>query len=542
MNFLHNMKIGSKLGGSFGLLIMAGLMIAMTGMLTLRDVSKKIHGLTDQRMHYVSQLAEVKNTVNAIAISIRDIALMTDPEPLAAEQAMLQKRRQRSGSLLLELQHEIDDADGKNLLQEVNRARGAYEHGVDSAMQLSQTGGTTEAGNFLMNTLQALQQQYFQSLDQLIAQQTRLMQDSVSQLDAASQRASQLMLLIAAVATLSGILVTWISTRSIVLPLRQTIAVASHIRSGHLHQEIHTGGRDETGQMLGAMRDMQTELRRLVCTVRDNAQSLASSGLLIAAGNASVAQHAQQNTDAISATVQTMSRLDAAVMDNAAHAIEADQLAKGAASVAQKGGDIVAQVIAIMQEIHQSSARIADVIGEIDGIAFQTNILALNAAIEAARAGESGRGFAVVANEVRHLAQRSAAAARQITGLVASGLHSVSTGSALANHAGSTMSEIVGATAQVTQIMEQIRIASRKQGDELDLVRTSVREMASGTAQTAALVEETLVTTNSLQCQASDLLSAVEVFRLDAADHAMHSAAPATALPDASSAMLRLQR
>ena len=305
--------------------------------------------------------------------------------------------------------------------------------------------------------------------------------------------------------------------RSLRSRVEQTRAVAQRVRDGDLSTEVTDGASDEFSPLLAAMRDMQHALAGIVSSVRTNAESVASTSSQIAQGNNDLAQRTEEQAGTLSHTASTMQQLGANVQQNVGNARQANRLAQGASEVAVRGGEVVTQVVSTMQGINDSSRRIADIIGVIDGIAFQTNILALNAAVEAARAGEQGRGFAVVAGEVRNLAQRSAAAAKEIKQLIDDSVQRVNEGSGLVNRAGQTMQEIVESITHVNQIVGQITTASEEQSAGVLQVGDSVGHMDQATQQNAALVEESAAVAEALHRQAADLLKAVSVFRLSGA-------------------------
>jgi methyl-accepting chemotaxis protein len=302
--------------------------------------------------------------------------------------------------------------------------------------------------------------------------------------------------------------------------LRQAVAAreaALRIAAGDLCGRIEVTSQDEMGQMLSAMRDMQASLTRVVSGVRQNADSVATASAQIAQGNHDLSQRTEEQASALEETAASMEQLGSTVKQNAESARQANQLALGASTVAVKGGGVVSQVVETMKGINDSSKKIADIIGVIDGIAFQTNILALNAAVEAARAGEQGRGFAVVAAEVRSLAQRSADAAKEIKILISTSVDRVEQGTTLVDQAGSTMEEVVASIKQVTDIMGEISAASTEQSAGVDQVGEAVSQMDQATQQNAALVEESSAAAESLKGQAQQLVEAVAVFKLERA-------------------------
>ena len=321
-------------------------------------------------------------------------------------------------------------------------------------------------------------------------------------------------LLVAALAL--GGLMAWTIARSVAAPVQDAVRAAETIASGDLTQRIDSARRDELGDLLRSIGRMQDSLRTLVGQVRSSSDSIGTASTEIASGNHDLSSRTEQTASNLQQTASAMEQLTATVRNSADSARQANQLAASAAEVAQRGGAVVSQVVSTMDEINASSRKIADIIGTIDGIAFQTNILALNAAVEAARAGEQGRGFAVVAGEVRTLAQRSAEAAREIKGLIGASVERIEAGSRQAEAAGQTMQQVVQAVQQVSAIVGEISTASQQQSGGVQQVGQAVNELDQGTQQNAALVEETAAAAQSLQQQAGELVRAVAVFRVEA--------------------------
>ena len=315
--------------------------------------------------------------------------------------------------------------------------------------------------------------------------------------------------------------------RAVTRPLAEVRDAAVRIAEGDLTVQIASRGQDEIGRLTDAMNGISRNLSAVVGNVRDGAEQIANASQEISTGNLDLCSRTEEQAASLATTASSMGELTETVRQNADHARQANALAVNASSVAQKGGSMVAQVIDTMESINQSSRKIGDITGVIDGIAFQTNILALNAAVEAARAGEQGRGFAVVANEVRNLAQRSAAAAREIKALIAASNSDVEAGSRLVSEAGATMNEVLASVGRVTDIMADISAASAEQSSGLEQVNLAIGEMDESTQRNAALVEEASAATQAMQDQAAQLARAVRAFRLDAA--AANAALPAPA-------------
>jgi methyl-accepting chemotaxis protein len=326
---------------------------------------------------------------------------------------------------------------------------------------------------------------------------------------------------------LGAVICVWL-LHAIVRPLADAVNVAKSVAAGDLTRSIEVESTDETGQLLQALKDMNESLVRIVSEVRGGTETIATASHQIATGNLDLSSRTETQASSLEKTASSMEELTSTVKQNADSAYQANKLAMSASQVAVKGGTVVAQVVDTMGSINESSRKIVDIIGVIDSIAFQTNILALNAAVEAARAGEQGKGFAVVATEVRQLAQRSAAAAKEIKSLIDDSVEKVDSGAKLVDEAGATMQEIVDSVKRVTDIMGEISIASKEQTDGIQQVNEAINQMDDVTQQNAALVEEAAAAAASLQDQAVTLSHVVSVFKLNGMSQV--AAAPVTAM------------
>jgi methyl-accepting chemotaxis protein-1 (serine sensor receptor) len=341
------------------------------------------------------------------------------------------------------------------------------------------------------------------------------------QYDAALARyenARNLSIALLLIGTLSGIVVAALLIRGIGAALAQALHLARSVAAGDLTQHVRIERRDEIGQLLEALQAMNASLTNIVTQVRTGTDTIGTASHEIAAGNQDLSARTEQQASSLEETAASMEELTSAVKQNADNARQANALAQAASGVAGRGGEVIRQVVGTMGEINAASRQIADIIGVIDGIAFQTNILALNAAVEAARAGEQGRGFAVVATEVRNLAQRSAAAAKEIKALIENSVQRVDAGGRLVEQAGATMQEIVTSVQRVTDIMGEISSASVEQTSGIEQVNVAVTQMDQVTQQNAALVEEAAAAAEAMREQAQNLADAVAVFRTGTQD------------------------
>jgi methyl-accepting chemotaxis protein len=357
---------------------------------------------------------------------------------------------------------------------------------------------------------------YFNVVNRLAEYQTKHIEKTREEAQAAARDGVAALIVGAGAALVAGAMLALILTRSVTKPIRRAQIMAEAIAAGDLSgkDQSETHSADEIGQLVASMQRMSESLRSIVTSVRASSDSIATGSSQIAMGNADLSQRTEEQASNLQQTAASMEQLTSTVVNNAATARTATELAGSASNVAAMGGSAVGRVVGTMEAITASSKKISEIIGVIDGIAFQTTILALNAAVEAARAGEQGRGFAVVASEVRNLAQRSAAAAKEIKGLITDSVEQVQSGSQQVHEAGRTMADIVTQVKRVSDLISEICVATQEQTQGLGQVNGAVSQLDQVTQQNAALVEQSAAAAESLSGQAAKLVSAVSVFRL----------------------------
>ncbi len=527
MNF-KNFNIGARLGLSFAVTALLLVALATVAYTRISAMQSDILLTTEDRYPKTVLVHYAKDELNGVARMMRNALLMDDPKEVQQEIATADTRNRNANGAIDKLDKLIASAQGRVLLKDVNDARQQFQ--VLHARFLAEAGDPSkrdDAKQILLKDLRPVQLQYLAALDKLIEYQAKLMSDSAKESVDSGKSAHIVILVISLIALGASVLVAWLATRSITEPIAEAVGVARRVADGDLTSLIQVASTDETGQLMQALHDMNASLQNIVGKVRRGTDSIATASNQIAMGNLDLSARTEQQASSLEETASSMEEMTSTTRHNGDNARQANQLAGSASAVAVRGGTVVAQVVSTMDEINASSRKIVDIIAVIDGIAFQTNILALNAAVEAARAGEQGRGFAVVASEVRNLAQRSAAAAKEIKVLITESVDKIDHGAKLVNEAGSTMDEIVSSVQRVTDIMSEITAASREQESGIEQINTAITEMDNVTQQNAALVEQAAAAAQALQEQASELAVAVSVFKLNDAATVHHLAPPA---------------
>jgi len=471
----------------------------------------------------------MRQSVMRVAVGVRNISVMTNEDEVNAEVKLIDEANAVYNKSSAALTGMIKDAPRKALLDKIAAGQSSTAPGVDKATTLARKQG--DVIPVLLASVVPQQNSWLEAMDAMISHQEKLAQETSAETRDAYDKAVLLTLALATAALLAGAFIAWFVTRSITTPLQGAVDVARRVAAGDLSTSVEITSHDETGQLLAALRDMNESLVRIVGEVRAGTDTMTTASNEIASGNMDLSARTEDQASSLQLTASSMEELTSTVKHNADNAVQANKLAATASEVAVKGGSVVSQVVQTMGSINESSKKIVDIIGVIDGIAFQTNILALNAAVEAARAGEQGRGFAVVASEVRSLAQRSAAAAKEIKELISDSVEKVDAGAKLVDQAGATMDEVVSSVRHVSDIISEIAAAGHEQTAGIEQINQAIVQMDNTTQQNAALVEQAAAAASSLQEQAHKLSSAVNVFKL-ASDNASRGVR-ATALPTA---------
>lgn len=516
---LGNYKIGHRLAISFGVMLCIVIGVAALGINRM--------GVIEQRMQDIISVNDVESTlatdmrsmVDARMIALRNVVLLqteTEMQPEVDQVARQADTYVQLDTQLREIFNKVPTtSDELDALKRAESAAKLSEPIIAKVLKLGLANDNDNATAVLIKELRPIQNTWNAALTDLANIEAKQNRDAVAEAQLAYTHAWMAMLGITVCAVVFGAWIAYAITRGIIVPIQSAVRVAQNVAAGDLTNELKVDGKDETAELLSSLGQMNTRLHRVVQSVREGAASVATASNEIAIGNLDLSQRTESQAGSLEETASAMEELTATVRQNAENAAEANTLAGQASSVAHEGGQVVEQVVKTMHSISEASRRMSEIIGVIDGIAFQTNILALNAAVEAARAGEQGRGFAVVATEVRTLAHRSATAAKEIKALIDDSAGQVDAGRQLAEGAGVTMQKVVESVNRVTHIIGEIAQASREQSSGILQVNDAVVGLDQTTQQNAALVEQAAAAAAALQEQAQTLTEEVGFFQLD---------------------------
>jgi methyl-accepting chemotaxis protein len=517
----QQMKVGTRLTLGFLAVVVLGAIVAGIAIYNMTQMNERAKRMYQKELLGISYVKEANLDLIYVGRALRGAMLASTEEQRGKTLGDVDRYKQM-------LQENLDKArplfyteDGKRSFAETETQLHEYEGAIAELvkrMKAEPLEQKRDSVDYLFDTFMPKTQVIDDRMTELANAKEKLAQETNLYNKGAYESGRATMLFLVALSALAGVGFGVLITRSLTRQLGGEPAyaadVAARIAAGDLGTEVQVRAGDETS-LLFAMKSMRDRLARIVSEVRQGTDAIASASAEIASGNLDLSSRTEEQASSLEETASSMEELTSTVKQNADNARQANVLAQTASSVAGQGGDVVAQVVQTMGSINESSKKIVDIITVIDGIAFQTNILALNAAVEAARAGEQGRGFAVVAGEVRTLAQRSAAAAKEIKTLIGDSVDKVETGTKLVDQAGSTMNDVVASIQRVTDIMAEISAASQEQTTGIEQINQAISQMDNVTQQNAGLVEEAAAASEALQSQAGKLAELVSVFRID---------------------------
>ena len=515
---INNMRVGSRLGAAFGLIILLLIIVSATAVIKISSINSSIEQIVNDRYVKVRLAFDVRDGVNDQIKFLRGIVIDTkNPEQNKKRYLQLDDTIKQTNLAMDKIAAIQSTPTGKQKIKALQDASDVFEAGKVELIRLAQAGDMEGATEYVLRKLTTSQNAYLGLATAFADSQDAQLQAEGKKAVADGQTAIELTLVFSLIAVLLAMIMGYFLTRSIIRPLGTAVQVAESVAAGDLTTEIRVTSSDETGQLMQGLKNMNENLLRIVTEVRSGTQAISSASSQIAAGNLDLSSRTEEQASSLEETASAMEQITATVKQNAENARQANQLAAQASRVAVEGGEVVGQVVSTMEGINVSSRKIVDIISVIDGIAFQTNILALNAAVEAARAGEQGRGFAVVASEVRNLAQRSASAAKEIKVLIDDSVSKVDNGTQLVAKAGATMAEVVSSVKNVTDIVGEISIASHEQSTGIEEINKAITQMDEVTQQNAALVQEASSAAYSLNEQAERLAESISIFKVSAA-------------------------
>jgi len=511
---LSSIQTGTKIIGAFAAVSAAIVVICIVALWRMQATDALTKDLVDNRLASQQLSAELLGMARLNGVRAGAIARSDSLEASDYFQAQLTQGDKEEAALEARLKAMPSSLEERRLAEQAAQRKNTYLALRKQVFQAKDLGKTQEVEQLASTVMAASFEAYTRALDALLAWQTRQARELAAASASASLFSRMLLLVVGGAALLLGGAAGWLLTRSIVAPLQQGVQLAERVASGDLGATIRHARFDEIGRLFDALNHMTGGVSATVVKVLDSARLIDDASADIAAGNRDLAQRTEHHASSLHATVQAMAELLETVQQNHVNAHDASELALAASGVAREGAGAVEQMVERMATIRQSAAKIGDITAMIDGIAFQTNILALNAAVEAARAGAEGRGFAVVANEVRSLAQHSAAAAKEIKTLIAESLDAIESGAGIAGSAGTTMRQILGRVQQVADLMKAIDAASSEQAEGIARVRRTVAGMDEATRQNAAMVEQAAAAAETMRAQAEQLTDVVGTFRV----------------------------
>ncbi len=520
MNVLGHLKIGARLSVGFGVLLALLLVLTTVAVNRMAVIDASLTRIVNIDAKKLRLAIAMRDLVRDQSVAIRDVVLQDDLSFKKSELKRMKAVAAQFAKTKEALKTEFPEPSILGRLDALGPLEAKAKTALDAVIEHALGDETAQAGEAVRSQLRPAQADLVTLLDGLIEDIESGSANSAQVASDVHSQAERVLWGLGLVAVVLGALISFLIVQTIVPPLHQAVQAAERIAASDLTWPHLPNSGDEVGQLMAALKKMGQALSLSIAQVRDTAEGIHSASSEIATGTLDLSSRTEETANNLVTTSSSMGGLTDSLRQSTAAAATANQLAVSAADVARRGGAVVAEVVHTMQDIHTSSRRINDIIGVIDGIAFQTNILALNAAVEAARAGEHGRGFAVVASEVRNLAQRSAQAAREIKDLIQASVNNVAAGTELVDRAGTTMNDIVSSVQRVTDVIGEITSAASEQSAEIENVNSAIGTLDQMTQQNAALVEESSAASDSLREQAQRLKDIVGVFKIDGTAHA----------------------
>lgn len=512
---LADIKIGKRLLGGFIIILALMVLIIAVGMTQLAKVGVTAQVMAEEEL--VMERLTNEWVANSKQNGIRTLAALKSTDRSMIEMYAQQIRETSDANKLIvrKLDEMVTNEKAKQLFDLSKEKQAAYNKIRESLFVLKEQGIDVEVIDQKIKTeFMPARTEYFDSMNAIANLERELINQAGAEIQNVKNTSSLILLSLGLVAIILGVVMAIKLSASITKPLSDALIVANAVANGDLTSEVHSSSSDEIGELLNSLKLMNHNLADIVGEVRQGSDKIAIASKEIALGNLDLSSRTEEQASSLEETASAMEQLTSTVKQNAENANLANGLAGSASNLASEGSHVIAEVIATMQIINQSSKRISDIISVVDGIAFQTNILALNAAVEAARAGEQGKGFAVVASEVRNLAQRSANAAKEIKSLINESVENVDQGSSQVVRAGETMNGIRESVERVTEMVNDIAHASFEQSTGIEQVNQAIMQMDEVTQQNAALVEEAAAASQSMQEQADLLNQSVSVFKV----------------------------
>ncbi|MBW9335763.1 HAMP domain-containing protein [Herbaspirillum sp. RU 5E] len=527
---MKNLKIGQRLALGLAAVIFLLVCVAGFGLRQISLLNDRIEFLTAVDEGKLKALAKTQFGITLRAIAARNLTLITDPALQKNDAQLVAKTQKDINDGLAELKRLVAESSApeaeRQLVEQLADLEKQYYPVAVKVVELAMAMKSDEARVVLNKECMPILQSVITHVQKINDYLYLNTQENAASAERAYSQAKLTMAGISVLALVVGMLIAWRLTRSIAVPLAGAVEIARKVRDGDLTSRINVDSRDEVGELVAALKDMNESLAAIVSDVREGTHTIGAASGEIQRGTVDLSARTEQQASSLEETASAMEQLTATVKQNSENAVQANRLANDASHIAAEGGEAVALVVDTMRAISGSSREIVEIITVIDGIAFQTNILALNAAVEAARAGEQGRGFAVVAAEVRALAQRSASAAKEIEALINQSVSRIATGEQQVNQAGATMGRVVESIKNVSGIVQEISVASAEQTRGLEQINQAIAQIDEATQRNAALVEEASAASSTMKQEAASLTQLVSTFKLSSTAGAVVATIP----------------